>query len=113
MMSLIERINDPRNMQLSDTQKTIIALILNAPTPKVAHDRINGLSLIVSAGTLARLGIIKISGYAAELTDLGKEVAIMNNLANDDGTPSEEAIALLPDNEIKEDLAMRFLRKLI
>lgn len=112
-MSLIERVNDPRNMQLSNTQKVIIALILNAPTPKVAHDRINGLSLVVAAGTLARLGVIQISGFAAQLTELGQEMAVMNNLANDDGSPTEEALALLPTTNVKEDLAMEFLRKLI
>lgn len=109
-MSLIERINDPKQLNLSVPQKKVIAIVLTSPTPKIAHDRLNDLSLLLAASTLSKLGILSINSYQVELTPAGMELAQLSNLVDQTGELTQDAKNLI---QIKEKQDYKLISKMI
>lgn len=91
MKSLIEKLNDPRQMRLSQTQKEVFVIILTSPTGKVAHDRLKNLSLLMATATLASHGFLEVKNYSVSLTPLGEEMARLSNLTDDSGQLTQDA----------------------
>ena len=109
-MILIEKINDPKQLNLSVPQKKVIAIVLTSPTPKIAHDRLNELSLLLAASSLSKLGVLSIGSYRVELTPIGMELAQLSNLVDQSGELTQDAKSLI---NIKESRDYKILSKMI
>lgn len=89
---------NPNTVLLTNTQKGILAIIHNSPTPESAYESINGSpSLVTSRNILERLGLISVSGIQAALTDAGQRAALANNIMDDAGNITEEGERLIDD----------------
>lgn len=93
-----------KRLNLDNTQKAIIASIEVAPTPEMAHGVLIGARNSTSAANeLVRAGYVRINNTRkqAELTDLGREVLVSDNLTQDGRltTRGEELIARYRDDK--------------
>lgn len=89
-------------LQLTDTQKKVIARIVAAATPKVAAEDISKDPNIVAArDMLIKLGVITFSeGTLAALTASGKKLATDSNIIDAAGILTDEGNKLLkPEDE--------------
>lgn len=87
---------NPQSVMLTVTQKAILAVIYNAPTPEVAFASTNGTSALVTArNLLERLGLIQVAGNKAGLTDSGKQAVAANNIADETGQLTDDGAALI------------------
>jgi hypothetical protein len=119
MRSIIKESYDPRAVSLTATQKGILAILHNSPTPQAAYDAINGNpTLVTSRNVLVRLGLISIVGNQAMLTQGGQQAVAANNLADETGQMTEEGTALIdqinatrPNYKVAEGFEL--LKKLI
>jgi len=88
-------------LQLTDTQKKVIARIVVAATPKVAAEDISKDPNIVAArDMLIKLGVITFSeGTLAALTASGKKLATDSNIIDAAGVLTDEGNKLLATKE--------------
>ena len=80
---------------LTVTQKIVLAVLFNAPTPEVAYENINGnVRFITARNVLERLGYVVVSANRAALTDSGRNAVVTNNIADPSGvlTPDDETL---------------------
>lgn len=94
-MSIKESFN-PQSVLLTVTQKAVLAVLHNSPTPEAAFATINGTEALVTArNLLERLGLIQIAGNKAGLTQAGRSAIIANNIADETGQMTDEGAALI------------------
>lgn len=95
-MSIIVDSYNPQAVMLTATQKGILAIIHNAPTPEAAFEAINGSpALITARNLLERLNLIVVADIRAALTQQGKIAITANNLADETGQITDEGTALI------------------
>lgn len=86
----------PEAVILTSTQKGVLAVIYNTPTPETAFDTTNGNQALVTARSiLERLGMIQVGGNRAVLTPSGKNAIVANNITDQSGELTEEGTALI------------------
>lgn len=87
---------NPQSVMLTDTQKGVLAIIANAPTPETAYEAVNGTpALVTSRNLLERGGFIQVSNNQAVLTDAGRNAAVANNIIDETGQLTDEGAALI------------------
>lgn len=87
---------DPSSVMLTDTQKGVLAVIANSPTPEMAYETINGTPALVTArNLLEQLGLIRVGGNKAVLTQTGQQAVVANNIADETGQLTDEGAALI------------------
>lgn len=87
-MRTLNAIVHEQRLNLDNTQKAIIASIAIAPTPEMAYGVLIGARNSVTAtDELVRAGYVSINNTRkqAELTDLGQEVLVHDNLTDETG----------------------------
>lgn len=88
----------------SETQKQIIALIIAAPTPRVAGDDISQTpNLVAARDILAKLGMINFDMGNAELTEAGSALAVDQNIADESGMLTDYGTQLVGSNNQQND----------
>jgi hypothetical protein len=86
----------PAAVILTDTQKGVLAVIYNTPTPETAFYTTTGNQALVTArNILERLGMIQVGGNRAVLTPIGRDAVIANNITDTTGELTEEGTALI------------------
>ncbi len=87
---------NPNSVMLTVTQKAILAVLHNAPTPEAAFETINGSTALVTArNLLERLGLIYVADNKAALSDAGRHAVAANNIADESGQLTDEGAALI------------------
>lgn len=95
-MSIIVDSYNPQAVMLTATQKGILAILYNSPTPEAAFEAINGSPTLVTArNLLERLGLIQVAGVRAVLTPSGRQAVMSNNIVDETGQITEEGSALI------------------
>jgi predicted methyltransferase len=95
-MSIIMDSFNADAVMLTVTQKSVLAVVYNAPTPLSALEAINGTPELVTArNILERLGLVIVTNGAAALTEKGNKAVIANNIADMEGNLTEEGQALI------------------
>ena len=95
-MSIITDSYNPQAVMLTATQKGILAILHNAPTPEAAFESINGApALITARNLLERLGLIQVAGIRAALTQAGQQAVTANNIVDETGQITDEGSALI------------------
>lgn len=95
-MSIIKDSYNPRAVVLTATQKGILAILYNAPTPEMAYETTNGShALITARNILERLGLIILGDNKAALTQDGQDAVRANNIADETGQITDEGSALI------------------
>ena len=95
-MSIIKDSYNPQAVMLTATQKGILAILYNTPTPEAAFETTNGLpSLVTARNLLERLGLIRVGGNRAALTDAGQQAVVANNIVDETGQITDEGSALI------------------
>lgn len=93
----------------SDNQKRVLAKIAASPTSTVAAEEISGNQNMVAArDMLMKLGLITLNNGEAALTDRGAQVAVDENLIDDNGqlTKTGQAYAYTGvDGQVDADTA--------
>lgn len=87
-MRTLQDILHEKRLNLDNTQKAAIASIAVAPTPEMAYGVIIGARNSVSAANeLVRAGYVRVNDTRkqAELTELGKQVLVHDNLTDEMG----------------------------
>lgn len=89
-------IPNPQAVMLTATQKGVLAILHNSPTPESAFEAINGSpTLITARNLLERLGLIQVGGNRAVLTHTGRQAVIANNIADQTGQITDDGAALI------------------
>lgn len=89
-------IQNAQAVMLTATQKGILAILHNSPSPETAFEAINGSpALITSRNLLERLGLIQVSENKAVLTPAGREAVVANNIADQNGQITDNGAALI------------------
>lgn len=100
-MKLLREINQQIS-NLTDAQKTVLAMAQFSATPKQAFASTTGSDKLVYArDSLARLGYINLSNGEVSITPAGQNAIIQYNLADPSGQPTQEATVLM--NNAKND----------
>ena len=93
-------------MQLLNTirpttfQKQVIAMIADAPTPKLAAAHLSDNQNITAArDLLAKLGVITFSDSEAQLTDKGQQLATDENIIDQSGQLTDDGRKYLGDTQ--------------
>lgn len=95
-MSILKDSYNPQAVMLTATQKGILAILYNSPTPEAAFETINGSPALVTArNLLERLGLIALGGNRAALTQAGQQAVMANNIADETGQITDEGTALI------------------
>ena len=95
-MSIIVDSYNPQAVMLTATQKGILAILHNSPTPEAAFEATNGSpALITARNLLERLGLIQVAGVRAALTQAGQQAVTANNIVDETGQITDEGSALI------------------
>lgn len=87
---------NPQAVMLTATQKGVLAILHNSPTPESAFEAVNGSpALITARNLLERLGLIQVGGNRAVLTPAGRQAVVSNNIADQSGQMTEDGAALI------------------
>jgi hypothetical protein len=90
-------------LQLTTNQKSVLAKIVAAPTPKVAAEDISqGENIVAARDMLIELGFITFAdGVFAALTASGKKIATDENIIDDTGALTDDGRQVLtPETDI-------------
>ena len=80
-----------KSFRPTNTQKQIMAMVLSAPTPKVAAEQISAhINLKAAREQLAQLGLLTYTGNSAALTDQGMALAHSENIADEGGQLTDQ-----------------------
>jgi hypothetical protein len=89
-------IQNAQAVMLTATQKGILAVLHNSPTPEAAFEAINGSpALITARNLLERLGLLQVTGNKAMLTPAGRQAVVTNNIADQSGQITDDGAALI------------------
>ena len=89
-------IQNAQAVMLTATQKGILAVLHNSPTPEAAFEAINGSpALITARNLLERLGLLQVAGNKAILTPAGRQAVVTNNIADQSGQITDDGAALI------------------
>ena len=89
-------IQNAQAVMLTATQKGILAVLHNSPSPETAFEAINGSPALVTArNLLERLGLIQVAGGKAVLTPAGRQAVVQNNIADQSGQITDDGAALI------------------
>lgn len=95
-MKLLKEFINPDAVQLTATQKAILATIAIAASPEVAYENCNGVqSFLIARNGLRILGLIRIGANTLHLTDAGQNALVTNDLIDETGQPTEEGQKLV------------------
>ena len=90
-----------KSFRPNNTQKQIMAMVLSAPTPKVAAEQIGAhLNLKAAREQLAQLGLLTYTGNSAALTDQGMSLARSENIADEGGQLTDRGQQLVGDQDV-------------
>lgn len=93
----------------TDNQKRVLAKIAASPTSTVAAEEIsNNQNMIAARDMLMKLGLITVNNGEAEMTERGAQVAVDENIIDDNGelTKTGQAFAYTsPNGRIDADMA--------
>lgn len=93
-MKLLSELNQIYN--LSDSQKTVLAMAKFSATPKQAYIATTGSEKLVYArDSLTKIGFISISNGEMFLTTTGNNAVTQYNLADENDQPTDDAVNLL------------------
>ena len=85
-MQFLRELIDPNTVSLTNTQQGVLILIKMAATPEVGYESTNGAEQTVYArNSLRTLGLIKVGGNKAVLTQTGQQVLVNYNLTDQSG----------------------------
>lgn len=85
-----------KSFRPTNTQKQIMAMVLSAPTPKVAAEQISAhINLKAAREQLAQLGLLTYTGNSAALTDRGMALAYSENIADEGGQLTDQGQQLV------------------
>lgn len=99
------------NIQPTETQKTVLAVILNAATPRIAAEDLSSTpNLHTAAEILNKLGVIRFDRTSAELTDAGITLAREENITDEYGALSDLGkdliLAAFPQKSVAESSSL-------
>lgn len=95
-MSLLETINNPNAIFLSNTQKLALAAVISAPTTQMAYESISkNQQMIAARNFLVRIGALASSVGSAKLTETGNDIAMNHNIVDQTGQLTDDAKQLL------------------
>lgn len=90
--------SDTQGVMLTSTQKGILAIIYNSPSPQTAFEAINGTpALITARNLLERLGLIQVANNQAVLTPEGSAAVVSNGIADEQGQLTELGAGLIEE----------------
>jgi hypothetical protein len=96
MKTLLKELINPNTAILNDTQKAVLVIVQVSPTPEVAYENtVASENLSVARNTLLKLGALRSTENALELTTRGKEMLEYHNLVDETGELSEEGNEVL------------------
>lgn len=97
MFKFLNEINGD-TARLSDTERAVLAAIYNSPTPELAYDVSTGSQNVTYARDyLHKLGAIAISNNAIQLTDIGREMLVANNIIDDSNELTDDGKKMADD----------------
>lgn len=97
-MKLLNELLDPKSVRLNNTQQGTLAIIFNSPTPQTAYNNTSGAdNVVASRNFLEKMGIVKVSNNAVQLTDFGNQAVKAYNIADDTGELTEYGKQLIDD----------------
>lgn len=110
-MSIIKDSYNPTAVILTNTQKAVLGIAFNSPTPEVAFEQANGTpALITARNILERLGLVNATNNTLVLTPSGQQAVVNNNIADESGaiTPEGEALinAVSQSKAVSEDFSL-------
>lgn len=87
---------NPNSTLLTNTQKAVLAIVLNAPTPEVAFENTNDTQALITARNLLKqLGFIVIANNTITLTPSGQDIIVSNNISDSEGNITDEGEQLI------------------
>lgn len=87
-----------QGVMLTATQKAILAILYNSPSPETAFEAINGSpTLITARNLLERLQLIQVAGNKAVLTDAGRGAVVSNGLVDEQGQLTDLGAGLIEE----------------
>lgn len=90
------------SMMLNVIQKGILAACFSAATPQLALEATNGSeALVVQRDVLQRAGFVVVTGNSLQLTKMGHQALISNNIIDDAGSLTEDGQMFL--DHIKDE----------
>lgn len=103
-MKLLSELNQISN--LSDAQKTVLAMAEFSATPKQAFAATTGSDKLVYArDSLTRIGYVTVANGEMSLTGNGQNAVTQYNLADESGQPTDDTIALLKGAHQDQDVS--------
>lgn len=114
-MSIIKDSYNPQAVMLTATQKGILAVLYNSPTPEAAFETTNGNpALITARNLLERIGLVKVAGNQAVLTQAGQQAVHANNIADETGKMTDEGAAMIDSiNTVRTTESFDLLKSLM
>ena len=92
------RINN--TIKPTHNQKRVLAKIIGASSPEVAYDQVSvGRNLIAARGQLINFALITLTSDAAEVTELGRQVAQQEGITDESGELTELGQGLAATDE--------------
>lgn len=90
-----------KSFRPTNTQKQVMAMVLSAPTPKVAAEQIGAhINLKAAREQLAQLGLLTYTSNTAGLTDKGMALAHSENIADEGGRLTNQGRQLVGGQDV-------------
>lgn len=93
-----------KNIILNNTQRQVLARVIDAPTPVVALQQTqNNANFTTATKQLIQLGLLSQEGGGLIATDIGQQAAVEENLFSEDGEITDAGRVALGGKPGKED----------
>lgn len=106
----MNKLNEKRidTVRLTNSQKKLMARVLNAPTPQRKSDEAaNGEEMVLARKTLVKLGLLSYNLSAAKVTSDGKVVMRNANLIDENGDLTKEGNLLVKNEDVALESVFR------